>query len=109
MHLKLDGHALVAQLGVLRAKRRFPKATISACPLTMGKVAAIDCGPLHFDVPILDRRNWSGTVEFDGMVFKSLAKLPANDLFMDVCRVEFIGGELIFAECLSASANIVPE
>ena len=92
MHLKLDGHALVALLSVLRSKRSFPNATIKACPVTMGKVASIDCGPFYCDVPILDSRNWSGTVEFDGAVFRTLSKLPANDLFMDVCRVEYIAG-----------------
>jgi hypothetical protein len=108
MHLKLDGNALVANLAWLRNKRKIPPASIKACPLTMGKLAEFTCGPLHFSIEILDRRHWSGTVEFDGAILKAVALIPADDMFMDVCRVEYIAGRIVFAENLSAPASYVP-
>jgi len=108
MHLKLDGYSFLAGLAPLRMKRKLPKATLKACPLTMGKFAELTCGDLKIEIPILDRRCWSDTVEFDGGVLKSLATIPANDMFMDVCRVEYIAGRIVFAENLSVSANVVP-
>ncbi len=105
-YLKLDGQTLVAGLASLRSKRKLPIATIKACPLTMGKVAEIACGELQISVPIFDRRCWSDTVEFDGAVLKSLAVIPADDMFMDVCRVEYIAGRIVFAENLSVPACI---
>jgi hypothetical protein len=107
MHLKLDGHALVAGLASLRGKRKLPTATIRACPHEMGKEAEVTCGELQFSVPVFDRRCWSDTVAFDGSVLKSLASIPADDMFMDVCRVEYIAGRLVFAENISVPAQVV--
>jgi hypothetical protein len=108
MHLKLDGNALIAKLAWLRTKRKIPPASIKACPLTMGKFAEVSCGPLHFSIEILDRRQWSGTVEFDGAILKAVALIPAGDMFMDVCRVEYIAGRIVFAENLSTPATYLP-
>lgn len=108
MHLKLDGNALVANLASLRNKRKIPTASIKACALRLGKVAEVTCGPLQFGVEILDRRSWSGTVEFDGVVLREIAMIPANDMFMDLFRVEFNAGRIVFAENLSAPARFLP-
>lgn len=108
MHLKLDGHALLAGLTMLRGKRRLPRAALTACPLVMGKRAEVSCGDFRLTVPVLDRRSWSDTVEFDGSLLKSLASISADDMFMDVCRVEYVAGRIVFAENLSAPACIAP-
>jgi hypothetical protein len=105
MHLKVDGNALVAGLFPLRKKRQLPQATITASAAAMGKVAEIRCGAVQFTISVFDRRSWSGVVEFDGAVLKALAMLPGNDLFMDVCRVEYIAGRIVFADNLSAPAT----
>lgn len=107
MHLKLDGHALLGSLAALRSRRKLGKATLTACPLSLGKTAELRCGDWHIHVPIFDRRAWSDTVEFDASILKSLAAIPADDMFMDVCRVEYIAGRIVFAENLSVSATIV--
>lgn len=107
MHLKLDGHALLAGLVAIRGKRKLPVASIRACPHAMGKRAEVTCGDLQFEVPVFDRRCWSDTVEFDGALLKSLAAIPADDMFMDVCRVEYIAGRIVFAENISAPAQVV--
>lgn len=107
MHLKLDGHSFLAGLTPLRAKRKLPKASIKACPLTMGKLAEVTCGDFQLSIPIFDRRSWSDTVEFDGAILKSLAEISADDMFMDVCRVEYIAGRIVFAENISVPAWVV--
>lgn len=107
MHLKLDGHALVAGLAPLRSVRKPSLATIKACPQELGKLADISCGAMRVSVPIFDRRSWSDTVEFDGAILKSLASLSTDDLFMDVCRVEYVAGRIVFAENISVAARIL--
>ena len=107
MHLKLDGHSFLAGLAPLRNKRKLPAATIKACPHQMGKLAEVACGEIRINVPIFDRRCWSDTVEFDGTVLKFLAAIPADDMFMDVCRVEYIAGRIVFAENISVPARVV--
>lgn len=107
MHLKLDGHSFLAGLAPLRSKRKLPVATIKACPHELGKLAEIVCGDIRIDVPIFDRRCWSDTVAFDGAVLKSLAAIPADDMFMDICRVEYIAGRIVFAENISVLATVV--
>lgn len=107
MHLKLDGHAFLASLLPLKAKRKLPRATIRACPHSMGKVAEVSCGDLRIDIPVFDRRSWSDTVEFDGGVLKSLASIPADDMFLDVFRIEVIAGRIVFAENFSVPANVI--
>ena len=109
MHLKLDGHSFLSGLAPLRARRKLPKATLTACPHALGKVAEIVCGDFHLDVPVHDRRCWSDTVEFDGAVLASLASIPADDMFMQVCRVEYIAGRIVFADNLTFSARIVAD
>jgi hypothetical protein len=59
MHLKLDGHSFLAGLTPLRAKRKLPKASIKACPLTLVKLAEVTCGDFQLSIPIFDRRSWS--------------------------------------------------
>ncbi len=108
MHLKVDGHALIAGLATLRNRRKLPPARIQACPQSMGKLADVRCGDVAFQVPVFDRRCWSDTVEFDGKLLGDLLKIPADDLFMDICRVEYIAGRIVFAENLTAPAKIVP-
>lgn len=107
MHLKLDGHSLLAGLAPLRSKRKLPTATLKACPHTLGKLAEITCGEFQVSVPIFDRRCWSEGVAFDGAILKALAAIPADDMFMDVCRVEYIAGRLVFAENISVPAQRV--
>lgn len=107
MHLKLDGHSFLAGLTPLRSKRKLPAATIKACPHAMGKVAEVACGEFRINVPIFDRRCWSDIVEFEGAVLKSLAAIPADDMFMDICRVEYIAGRIVFAENISVPARVV--
>ena len=109
MHLKLDGHALLAGLAAVHGKRKLPMASIKACPHEMGKRAEVTCGELRFEVPIFDRRCWSDTVVFEGTVLKSLATISPDDMFMDVCRVEYIAGRIVFAENISAPAQVVQE
>ena len=109
MHLKLDGHALLAGLAAIHGKRKLPMASIKACPHEMGKRAEVACGELRFEVPVLDRRCWSDTVAFEGSVLKSLATISPDDMFMDVCRVEYIAGRIVFAENISAPAQVVQE
>jgi hypothetical protein len=107
MYLTLNGHALVKGLGTLRHKRSLPRATLRADAQSMGKSAEVVCGECRFQVPVLDRRHWQGTVAFDGSLLKALAMIAADDLFMDVCRVEFIAGRIVFDANLTGPAQII--
>lgn len=107
MHLKVDGNDMLRKLAPLRGKRRLPRATLSACPQTLGREVVLACGDFLCHVPVLDRRQWSATVEFDGDLLVMLARIPSDDLFMDVCRIEFIAGRLVVAENHTVEACIL--
>lgn len=109
MYLLIDGHALIAGVATLRTRRKLPPATLRVRQAAACHLAEFSCGPLSVSVPVLDRRHWAGVLTFDGILLKDIARLPVNDLFMTMCLVEFIAGNLTLGETFSGVATVLPE